>query len=54
MLDFLCRESSRCPISPLYSAQRKVRESGLWNEDHVDEEFAEKFLTEFRHRIDEM
>lgn len=38
----------------LNSVQPKVRESGLWNVDHVDQEFAESFLVEFRHRVDEM
>jgi hypothetical protein len=38
----------------LYSAQPKVRESGLWNVDHVDEDFTVSFLVEFRHGVDEM
>jgi hypothetical protein len=51
----------REPIDPpstswlgLNSYESKVRGSGLWNIDHVEEEFTEGFLTEFRHRVDVM
>jgi hypothetical protein len=38
----------------LHSYESKVRRSGLWNIDHVDEESNERFLTEFRHLVGEM
>jgi len=35
----------------LRSRKRKVRESGLWNIDHVDETFSPEFLSVIRDRI---
>ncbi len=38
----------------LHSYERKVRESGLWNIDHVNETFSPEFLSVICHLIEGM
>jgi len=38
----------------LNSSQPKVRQSGLWNVHHIEEEYSASFLVEFRRRVDDM